>query len=196
MTRSSYVGTHAAIPDVPGLKAARPLTHIEALELDYLPQHLIVLGGGYVGLELAQAYRRFGSRVTVVERGPRLMGREDRDIAEEIQRILSGEGIEFLLAAELIEVRGQSGEDGSLIVRADSGERTIRGSDILVAAGRVPNTSSIGLEQADVEVDDSWLYSRQRAAGDERARGMGHRRMRRKPAIHPRIGGRLSDHQG
>ena len=113
------VGTHAAIPDVPGLKAAKPLTHIEALELDYLPQHLIVIGGGYVGLELAQAYRRFGSRVTVVEQGPQLMGREDRDIAEEIQRILSGEGSEFFLAAKVIEVRGQSGENVSIVVRMD-----------------------------------------------------------------------------
>ena len=148
------VGTHAAIPDVPGLKAAKPLTPIEALELDYLPQHLIVIGGGYVGLELAQAYRRFGSRVTVVEQGRQLMGREDRDVAEEIQRILSGEGSEFFLAAKVIEVRGQSGENVSIVVRMDSGQRTIEGSDILVAAGRVPNTSGIGLEQADVEVDD------------------------------------------
>jgi pyruvate/2-oxoglutarate dehydrogenase complex dihydrolipoamide dehydrogenase (E3) component len=73
------VGTHAAIPAIPGLAAAKPLTHIEALELDYLPPHLIVLGGGYVGLELAQAYRRFGSRVTIIERGFRLMSREDPD---------------------------------------------------------------------------------------------------------------------
>jgi pyruvate/2-oxoglutarate dehydrogenase complex dihydrolipoamide dehydrogenase (E3) component len=148
------VGTHAAIPNVPGLEAARPLTNIEALELDYLPPHLIVLGGGYVGLELAQAYRRFGSRVTVVEHGPQLMGREDRDVADEIQRILGDEGIKFLIGAEVIEVRGRSGEDVSLIVRADSGERTIEGSDILVAAGRTPNTDGIGLEEAGVELDD------------------------------------------
>ena len=148
------VGTRAAIPDVSGLKAAKPLTHIEALELDYLPQHLIVLGGGYVGLELAQAYRRFGSRVTVVERGPQLMGREDRDIAEEIQRILSGEGIEFVLAAEVIEVRGQSGEGVSLVVRTQLGEAIVEGNDILVSVGRMPNTGGIGLELAHVEVDD------------------------------------------
>jgi pyruvate/2-oxoglutarate dehydrogenase complex dihydrolipoamide dehydrogenase (E3) component len=91
------VGTHAAIPDVPGLTAAKPLTHIEALELDDLPRHLIVLGGGYVGLELAQAYRRFGSRVTIIEHGSQLMSREDRDVAEEIQRILSEERIDILL---------------------------------------------------------------------------------------------------
>jgi pyruvate/2-oxoglutarate dehydrogenase complex dihydrolipoamide dehydrogenase (E3) component len=147
------VGTHAAIPDIPGLEAARPLTHIEALELDYLPPHLIVLGGGYVGLEFAQAYRRFGSRVTVIEQGPQLMGREDRDVADEIQRILSGEGIEFLIRSEVIAVDGRSGQDVGLTVRTQSGERTIDGSDILVAAGRVPNTNGIGLEEAGVELD-------------------------------------------
>src|SRR5258708_5869310 len=94
------IGTHAALPSIPGLAAARPLTHIEALELDYLPPHLIVLGAGYVGLELAQAYRRFGSRVTVVEPGAQPMGREDPDVAAEIQRILTDEGIQFLSEAE------------------------------------------------------------------------------------------------
>ena len=94
------IGTHAAIPSVPGLEAARPLTHIEALELDYLPSHLVVLGGGYVGLEMAQAYRRFGSRVTIIETGPQLMTREDPDVADEMQRILSDEGIQILVAAD------------------------------------------------------------------------------------------------
>ena len=148
------VGTHAAIPNVPGLEAAKPLTNIEALELGYLPPHLVVLGGGYVGLELAQAYRRFGSRVTVLEQGPQLMGREDRDVAEEIQRILSCEGIEFLLNAEVAEVRGRSGEGLNLTLRTGSGERSIEGSDILVAAGRVPNTAGIGLEEAGVALDE------------------------------------------
>ncbi len=147
------VGTHAAMPDVPGLAVASPLTNIEALELDYLPAHLIVLGGGYVGLELAQAYRRFGSRVTVIERGSQLMGREDGDVADEIQKILSDEGIDFLLGAEVIEVRGKSGENVGLVVRTDSGERSIEASDILVAAGRAPNTAGIGLEEAGVAMD-------------------------------------------
>src|SRR6266478_8745148 len=89
------LGTHATIPDIPGLAAAAPLTNIEALELDRLPDHLIVLGGGYVGLELAQAYRRFGSSVTIVEAGPQLMAREDSDVVEEMQRILAEEGIRF-----------------------------------------------------------------------------------------------------
>jgi pyruvate/2-oxoglutarate dehydrogenase complex dihydrolipoamide dehydrogenase (E3) component len=89
------IGTHAAIPSVPGLEAARPLTHIEALELDYLPSHLVVLGGGYVGLEMAQAYRRFGSRVTIIETGPQLMTREDPDVADEMQRILMTKVFKF-----------------------------------------------------------------------------------------------------
>jgi pyruvate/2-oxoglutarate dehydrogenase complex dihydrolipoamide dehydrogenase (E3) component len=147
------VGTHAAIPDVPGLEAALPLTNIEALELDYLPPHLIVLGGGYVGLELAQAYRRFGSRVTVIEHGPQLMGREDPDVAAEIQRILGEEGIEFLVGAEVLHVQGRSGKGVSLVVRTSTGRQEIEGSDILVAAGRIPNTEGIGLGETGIELD-------------------------------------------
>jgi pyruvate/2-oxoglutarate dehydrogenase complex dihydrolipoamide dehydrogenase (E3) component len=148
------VGTHAAIPGVPGLAEARPLTNIEALELDYVPQHLIVLGGGYVGLELAQAYRRFGSRVTIIEQGPQIAGREDPDVADEMQRILSEEGIDIHLAAEVRRVQRHSGENVSLFVRTPSGEQTIAGSDILVAAGRTPNTAGIGLDAAGVESDN------------------------------------------
>src|SRR5262247_2539042 len=147
------VGTHAAIPGVPGLEAARPLTNIEALELDYLPPHLIVLGGGYVGLELAQAYRRFGSRVTVIEHGPRLMGREDPDVSDELQRILTGEEIEFLVGAEIARVHGRSGKEVSLMVRTTAGEQKVEGSDILVATGRIPNTADIGLDKARVDLD-------------------------------------------
>jgi pyruvate/2-oxoglutarate dehydrogenase complex dihydrolipoamide dehydrogenase (E3) component len=147
------VGTRAAIPAVRGLEAARPLTHIEALELDYLPAHLIVLGGGYVGLELAQAYRRFGSRVTIIEAGAQLMGREGPDVADEIQRILSDEGIQFLLPAQVLDVRGRSREAVSATLRTPSGEQEIEGSDILVAAGRIPNTEGIGLEEVGIELD-------------------------------------------
>jgi pyruvate/2-oxoglutarate dehydrogenase complex dihydrolipoamide dehydrogenase (E3) component len=147
------LGTHAAIPSIPGLEAACPLTHIEALELDYLPSHLIVLGGGYVGLELAQAYRRFGSQVTVIEHGPQLMSREDPDVVDEMQRILTDEGIGILLSAETLNVQGQSGEGVSVALRTASGEQQIKGSDILVAAGRIPNTAGIGLEDAGVELD-------------------------------------------
>ena len=147
------VGTHAAIPSIPGLEAAQPLTNIEALELDYLPPHLIVLGGGYVGLELAQAYRRFGSRVTVIQDRSQLMVQEDPDVAAEVQRILSDEGIQVLVAAETLHVHGRSGEEVRLVVRTNSGEQHIEGSDILVAAGRIPNTAGIGLEEAGVAVD-------------------------------------------
>ena len=148
------VGSRATVPNVPGLADARPLTHIEALELDYLPAHLIVLGGGYVGLEFAQAYRRFGSRVTIIEQGLRIMGREDADVAEAIKNILTDEGIQVLHATEVLRVRDQSGEGVSVVVRSASGETTIDGSDILLAAGRVANTDGIGLEAAGVALDE------------------------------------------
>ena len=147
------IGTHAAIPAVPGLAAAGPLTHVEALELDYLPSHLVVLGGGYVGLELAQAYRRFGSRVSVIESSPQLMSREDPDVADEMRRLLSEEGIQFLLQAATVNVAGRSGNEVSLTARTPSGEQKIEGSDILAAVGRVPNTAGIGLEETGVELD-------------------------------------------
>jgi pyruvate/2-oxoglutarate dehydrogenase complex dihydrolipoamide dehydrogenase (E3) component len=147
------IGSHAAIPDIPGLAAASPLTHIEALELDYLPSHLIVLGAGYVGLEMAQAYRRFGSRVTVIETGPRIMSREDPDVADEIQRILSEEGIQFLTGARTVAAEGRSGDKIALTLRTSSGDQRIEASDLLVAAGRVPNTAGIGLEVAGIETD-------------------------------------------
>jgi pyruvate/2-oxoglutarate dehydrogenase complex dihydrolipoamide dehydrogenase (E3) component len=147
------VGTHAVIPNVPGLEAAKPLTHVEVLELDYLPQHLIVIGGGYSGLELAQAYRRFGSDVTIIESGPQLLGREDIDVSRQMRRILSEEGMRVFLEAQLLEVRGRSGDKVTIVVRTPSGEQNIAGSDILVAVGRIPNTSGIGLQDAGVELD-------------------------------------------
>jgi pyruvate/2-oxoglutarate dehydrogenase complex dihydrolipoamide dehydrogenase (E3) component len=147
------LGTHAAIPNVLGLTAAQPLTHVEALELDYLPRHLIVIGGGYVGLELAQAYRRFGSDVTIIETGPQLLAREDIDVSQEMRRILDEEGIQVLFKTELLQVTGRSGDRVTLTVRTPSGDQQIDGSDILVAAGRVPNTAGIGLKEAGVELD-------------------------------------------
>jgi pyruvate/2-oxoglutarate dehydrogenase complex dihydrolipoamide dehydrogenase (E3) component len=147
------VGTHAAIPNIPGLEAARALTHIEALEVDYLPAHLIVLGGGYVGIEMAQAFRRFGCRVTIVEPGRQLMGREDADVSEEMRNILVGEGIDVLLNVQPTQVSGLSGDAVTLSVRTDKGEQVIEGSDLLVAVGRIANTSGIGLEKAGVELD-------------------------------------------
>ncbi|HZB93965.1 MAG TPA: FAD-dependent oxidoreductase [Stellaceae bacterium] len=148
------LGTHAALPRIEGLEAAKPLTHIEALELDRAPAHLIVLGGGYVGVELAQAYRRFGSRVTIIEAGPQLMIREDADVVEAMERLLSEEGVELLRATQVLKVQGRSGEKVALSLRTPSGERTVEGSDLLVAVGRVPNTVGIGLDEAKVTLDD------------------------------------------
>jgi len=148
------VGTHATMPDVPGLQAAGPLTHIEALELDRVPPHLVVLGGGYVGLELAQAYRRFGSEVTIVEHGAQIIAREDEDVADEIQKILMEEGIQVVSSADVLRVAGRSGEAVSVALRTPEGERIIEGSDILTAVGRTPNTRDIGLEETGVALDE------------------------------------------
>ena len=147
------VGTHATIPDVPGLEESGPLTSIEALEFDHVPPHLVVLGGGYVGLEFSQAYRRFGSRVTIIQHGPQLLSQEGPDISSEVQRILSAEGVECLVGAQTLQVQGRSGQDITVLVRTRAGEQRIEGSDILVAVGRTPNTTGIGLEQAGVELD-------------------------------------------
>jgi len=147
------LGTHATVPDIPGLAAAAPLTNVEALELDRVPDHLLILGGGYVGLELAQAYGRFGSRVTIVAAGAQLAAREDEDIATAMLEMLRNEGIEVHLAVEVLDVQGRSGKKVRLRVRTAAGERSIAGSDLLVATGRTPNTAGIGLDEAGVELD-------------------------------------------
>src|SRR6202051_1491941 len=147
------LGTHASIPPVPGLAESEPLTNIEALELDRLPKHLIVLGGGYVGLEFAQAYRRFGSQVTILDRGPQLLANQDPDVVAAMLQVFAGEGIDVIVPAEVLRVHGRSGTDVSLIVRTTSGEKTIQGTDILVATGRSPNTAGIGLAAAGIEVN-------------------------------------------
>ena len=147
------LGTRATIPDVPGLSDAAPMTHVEALELERLPEHLVVLGGGYVGLELAQAMRRFGSAVTVIERGPQLAGREDSDVATAILELFRDEGIEVLLNTEVRHVDGRSGEGIRVRSGGANGDQTIEASDLLVAAGRTPNTGGIGAELAGVDLD-------------------------------------------
>ena len=147
------VGSHAAIPKIPGLTASRPLTHIEVLELSEVPAHLIVLGGGYTGIEMAQAYRRFGSRVTIIEPGPQLMAREDADVAEEMARVLGEDGLEIVLNATPTRVRGLSGDAVAVTMRTQAGERTVEGSDLLVAVGRVANTADIGLDSAQIALD-------------------------------------------
>ena len=147
------LGTRASIPSVPGLAETEPLTNIEILELDRLPEHLVVLGGGYVGLEFAQAYRRFGSRVTILEQGPQLLANQDSDVVDALLQIFARDGIDVIAHAEIVSVHGRSGNGVSLTVRTSSGEKTIAGSDILVATGRAPNTAGIGLEAADVQLD-------------------------------------------
>jgi pyruvate/2-oxoglutarate dehydrogenase complex dihydrolipoamide dehydrogenase (E3) component len=156
-------GTHATIPPVPGLREAAPLTHVEALELDRVPAHLIVLGGGYVGLEMAQTFRRFGAAVTIVEHGPRLAGREDADISDAIDEMLRDEGITVQLGTTLERVEGQSGDGVSLSGKTQQGNVSIEGSDILVAAGRTPNTAGIGLEEAGIALDaDGYIVVNER----------------------------------
>jgi pyruvate/2-oxoglutarate dehydrogenase complex dihydrolipoamide dehydrogenase (E3) component len=147
------LGSRATLPDIPGLAAAEPMTHIEALDLDRLPNHLIVIGGGYVGLELAQAMRRFGSSVTVLEQGPQLAGREDPDVAAALLELFQHEGIDVLLGAAITQVEGRSGKNVRVRALDARHERTFEGSDILVATGRTPNTNGIGLEAIGVELD-------------------------------------------
>lgn len=148
------LGTHASIPDIPGLADAMPLTHVEALELAHLPSHLIVIGGGYVGVEFAQAFRRMGSRVTVLQKGMQLLDREDPDVSEAVRTIFEADGIEIVTEAETTGVEGRSGEHVRLHVRTLTGDRVIKGTDVLVATGRVPNTRSIGLDEAGIELDE------------------------------------------
>ena len=147
------LGSRAAIPGVPGLVAAGPMTHVEALNLERLPQHLVVLGGGYVGLEFAQALRRFGSRVTIVQHGPRLLDKEDPEFSTAIAELMRDEGIDVLLQSALTKVTGKSGDSVRLQVKTPAGERTIEASDILVAAGRTPNTDRLDLPKTGVDLD-------------------------------------------
>jgi pyruvate/2-oxoglutarate dehydrogenase complex dihydrolipoamide dehydrogenase (E3) component len=147
------LGLRAVVPDIPGLAAAKPMTHVEALDLDRLPEHVIALGGGYVGLELAQALRRFGSAVTVIERGSQIAAAEDPDIAQTLLENFASEGIEVLLDTRVREVEGLSGQKIRIVAESSHGEKTLQGTDLLVATGRTPNTLGIGLEKAGVELD-------------------------------------------
>jgi pyruvate/2-oxoglutarate dehydrogenase complex dihydrolipoamide dehydrogenase (E3) component len=147
-------GTHAALEPVPSLLEARPLTHIEALELDKLPEHLLVIGGGYIGLELSQAMRRFGSNVSVIDRNDRLIHREDDDVTEAIQKLFADEGIDIVLNAKAKRISGKSGQQVKIVIEQCGAEKTLEGSHLLVAAGRSPNTEGIGLELAGVELTD------------------------------------------
>src|ERR1700733_4490607 len=147
-------GSRATLEPIPGLAEAKPLTHIEAFELDHIPKHLLVLGAGYVGLELAQAFRRFGAEVTLIDRNSRLAHHEDEDISQGLEEMCRDEGITVVTNAKITLVKGNSGEWIRLLGSRDGGELSLEGTHLLVAGGRTPNTSGLGLERAGVETTD------------------------------------------
>ena len=148
------LGTRPAIPEIPGLTESRPLTSETIQELQQLPGHLLVVGGGYVGLEFGQMFRRLGSRVTILQRGPRLVPAEDDDVSDAIADLFRSDGIDVLCRAQTVAVRGRTGEAVQLRVRQEGQEREIEGTHVLVATGRTPMTRDIGLEEAGVELDE------------------------------------------
>ncbi len=149
------LGAFASVPSMSGLAEAAALTHVELLDLDVVPAHLLILGGGYVALELAQAMRRLGSRVTICEQAERLLPREDADIAEVILRFLRDEGIEIFTSAHVDRVSGRSGERAVLHAQIDGVTKAIEGSHLLIALGKAPNTAGVGLERAGIELSSS-----------------------------------------
>ncbi|QHN04713.1 mercuric reductase [Granulicella sp. WH15] len=145
-------GSRAVVTDIPGLQEAEPMTHIEQLELDVVPESLIVLGGGYIGLEFAQAMARFGSKVTVVDRNARCLTHEDEDVVRVLTDLLSKEGIEFKLGSTVESVTGRSGDAVEVILKTQERHETLRATHILAAVGRIPNTDSIGTQMAGIEL--------------------------------------------
>jgi pyruvate/2-oxoglutarate dehydrogenase complex dihydrolipoamide dehydrogenase (E3) component len=180
------LGSRPAIPEVPGLAEATPMTHVEALELDRLPRHLIVLGGGYVGLELSQAFRRFGSAVTVIEHGPQLASREDPDIAASLKDLFVDEGIEVALDGETRLVEGHSGDRVRVYVNDVRGERAIEGTDLLVATGRKANTNGIDLDKAGIQLDERGYIKTNDQLETTAQKRLGDGRWRRQSSIHTR----------
>ncbi|MUL82472.1 MULTISPECIES: FAD-containing oxidoreductase [unclassified Mycolicibacterium] len=144
------VGARAVVPDIPGLDGIDYLTNVGILELDEVPEHLVIVGGSYIALEFAQMYRRFGARVTVIEKGPRLTSREDEDVSATIAEILRAEGIEVVLNATGIRFAKR---DGGFELTPRDGTDPITGTHLLLAVGRVPNTDDLGLDNAGVDTD-------------------------------------------
>ena len=146
------VGGRASVPDLPGIAEVGYLTNSGMMDVDFLPEHLVIIGGSYIGLEFAQMYRRFGSRVTVVEMGPRLIAREDEEVSAAIQKILESEGIEIRLNAKCITL-AKHGNGVAAGLSCEGGPPEVTGSHLLLAVGRVPNTDDLGLEKAGVKTD-------------------------------------------
>ena len=147
------VGARARVPDLPGLEGVDFLTNSSMMELDFLPEHLIIVGGSYIGLEFAQMYRRFGSKVTVVEMADRLISRDDDDISDAVKEILENEGIDIRLKAECVTVR-RDGQGITVGLSCDQPPKKVTGSHLLLAVGRVPNTDDLGLDKAGVETNE------------------------------------------
>ncbi|HEX6501911.1 MAG TPA: FAD-containing oxidoreductase [Terriglobales bacterium] len=147
------VGGRASVPELPGIHDVPFLTNSSMMDIDFLPEHFVVVGGSYVGLEFAQMYRRFGSEVTIVEMGPRLIGREDEDISEAVREIVQAEGIQLRLNAKCISLAKRDG-GVAVHVTCEEGPPDILGTHVLLAVGRVPNTSDLGLDKAGVATDD------------------------------------------
>ena len=167
------VGSRATLPVVNGLADARPLTHVEALDLQRLPEHLVILGGGYVGLEFAQAARRFGSRVTVIEHGGQFLAREDPDVASAIFQLMKDEGVDVWLSTDVTEVRGRSGDRLQLNMKSAGTPRTLEATDLLVAAGRTANAEAPDVGARRRRTEPAGLHSRQRQARNDRAGRVG-----------------------
>jgi pyruvate/2-oxoglutarate dehydrogenase complex dihydrolipoamide dehydrogenase (E3) component len=148
-------GSRANVDDTPGLRDANPLTHVELLELDVLPQHLLILGGGYSGIEFAQAYRRLGAKVSVIERNSHILKHEDEDVSSALLHILRADGIEFYTSTIIEKVTGTSGQSVNLTGTRANSQFMMSGSHLLVTSGRIPNTSDAGLEAAGVELTSS-----------------------------------------
>ena len=147
------VGARARIPDIAGLNEVDYLTNSSMMEIDFLPQHLIIVGGSYIGLEFAQMYRRFGSEVTVIEMGDRLIAREDEDVSETVREILEGEGVNIRLNAECVRLRQSSGAV-TVGISCEEEPREVEGTHLLLAVGRVPNTDDLGLDKAGIATSE------------------------------------------
>ncbi len=146
-------GLRSVVPKIEGLGGTEYLDNTSVMELDAVPEHLVVLGGGYIGLEFGQLFRRLGAKVTIIQSGPKLLGREDDDVAEDVRRILVEDGIEVLLKASATKV-AKSGSGVAVTVKVDGGEQVIVGSHLLLAVGRTPNTETLNLEAAGIKADE------------------------------------------